>query len=176
MVVLTLRVRNGFACGASSATVVALSSGKVPFNDWGTFERGLHQVCRDLAEDVVRNGEGVRHVLISHYDDPIPKFGTNILLRRPWWLGPPEQRPPGVPKSSTWRPGGSSCGTGTASTSCSPMTAPSPGCAACSSPTTPPPGVRRELSAVAEAGTPAPRAAAAWPRPPLWRRPRPSRS
>jgi uncharacterized membrane protein len=47
----------------------------------------------------------VRHVLISHYDDPIPKFGTNILLRRPWWLGPPEERPPGVPRSSRWRPG-----------------------------------------------------------------------
>ena len=49
--------------------------------------------------------ERVRHVLISHYDDPIPKFGTNILLRRPWWLGPPEQRPPRVPRSTTWRPG-----------------------------------------------------------------------
>ena len=48
---------------------------------------------------------GVRHVLISHYDDPIPKFGTNILLRRPWWLGPVDQRPPRVPKSTTWRPG-----------------------------------------------------------------------
>jgi uncharacterized membrane protein len=47
----------------------------------------------------------VRHVLISHYDDPIPKFGTNILLRRPWWLGPPEERPPGVPRSTHWRPG-----------------------------------------------------------------------
>jgi uncharacterized membrane protein len=47
----------------------------------------------------------VRHVLISHYDDPIPKFGTNILLRRPWWLGPPDQRPPRVPKSTSWRPG-----------------------------------------------------------------------
>jgi len=47
----------------------------------------------------------VRHVLISHYDDPIPKFGTNILLRRPWWLGPAEERPPGIPKSTTWRPG-----------------------------------------------------------------------
>jgi uncharacterized membrane protein len=49
--------------------------------------------------------ERVRHVLISHYDDPIPKFGTNLLLRRPWWLGPAEQRPPGIPRSSTWRPG-----------------------------------------------------------------------
>jgi glutamate N-acetyltransferase/amino-acid N-acetyltransferase len=48
---------------STSDTVVALSSARVPFNDWGTFERGLHQVCRDLAEDVVRNGEGVRHVI-----------------------------------------------------------------------------------------------------------------
>jgi glutamate N-acetyltransferase/amino-acid N-acetyltransferase len=48
---------------STSDTVVALSSGRVPFDDWGTFERGLHQVCRDLAEDVVRNGEGVRHVI-----------------------------------------------------------------------------------------------------------------
>ena len=48
---------------STSDTVVALSSGRVPFNDWATFERGLHQVCRDLAEDVVRNGEGVRHVI-----------------------------------------------------------------------------------------------------------------
>lgn len=46
-----------------------------------------------------------RHVLISHYDDPIPKFGTNILLRRPWWLGPVDHRPPRVPKSTSWRPG-----------------------------------------------------------------------
>ena len=48
---------------STSDTVVALSSGRVPFNDWETFERGLHQVCRDLAEDIVRNGEGVRHVI-----------------------------------------------------------------------------------------------------------------
>jgi glutamate N-acetyltransferase / amino-acid N-acetyltransferase len=48
---------------STSDTVVALSSARVPFGDWGLFERGLHQVCRDLAEDVVRNGEGVRHVI-----------------------------------------------------------------------------------------------------------------
>ena len=47
----------------------------------------------------------VRHVLISHYDDPIPKFGTNLLVRRPWWLGPVDARPLGVPKSTKWRPG-----------------------------------------------------------------------
>jgi len=46
----------------------------------------------------------VRHVLLSHYDDPIPKFGPSLLVRQPWWLGPVDQRPPGVPKSTTWRP------------------------------------------------------------------------
>ncbi|MBI4623647.1 MAG: bifunctional ornithine acetyltransferase/N-acetylglutamate synthase [Verrucomicrobia bacterium] len=48
---------------STSDTVVALSSGRVPCDDPADFERGLHQVCRDLAEDVVRNGEGVRHVM-----------------------------------------------------------------------------------------------------------------
>jgi uncharacterized membrane protein len=46
-----------------------------------------------------------RHILISHFDDPIPKFGTNLLMRQPWWLGPESERPPRVPKSSSWRPG-----------------------------------------------------------------------
>lgn len=48
---------------STSDTVVVLSSGRVPCDDLGAFERGLHTVCRDLAEDVVRNGEGVRHVI-----------------------------------------------------------------------------------------------------------------
>lgn len=48
---------------STSDTVALVSSSQVPCNDLGAFERGLHQVCRDLAEDVVRNGEGVRHVI-----------------------------------------------------------------------------------------------------------------
>lgn len=48
---------------STSDTVAVLSSGRVPCENIGHFERGLHQVCRDLAEDVVRNGEGVRHVI-----------------------------------------------------------------------------------------------------------------
>lgn len=46
-----------------------------------------------------------RHILISHFDDPIPKFGTNLLMRKSWWLGPEAERPPRVPKSTSWRPG-----------------------------------------------------------------------
>ena len=48
---------------STSDTVAVISSSRVPCHDLGAFERGLHQVCRDLAEDVVRNGEGVRHVI-----------------------------------------------------------------------------------------------------------------
>ena len=48
---------------STSDTVALISSGRVPCEDFGAFERGLHTVCRDLAEDVVRNGEGVRHVI-----------------------------------------------------------------------------------------------------------------
>jgi glutamate N-acetyltransferase/amino-acid N-acetyltransferase len=48
---------------STSDTVALISSGRVPCEDFGAFERALHTVCRDLAEDVVRNGEGVRHVI-----------------------------------------------------------------------------------------------------------------
>ena len=48
---------------STSDTVVAVSSGQVPCPDLAAFEAALATVCRDLAEDVVRNGEGVHHVM-----------------------------------------------------------------------------------------------------------------
>jgi glutamate N-acetyltransferase / amino-acid N-acetyltransferase len=48
---------------STSDTVVLVSSGTMPCDDLGEFEHALHRVCRDLAGDVVRNGEGVRHVI-----------------------------------------------------------------------------------------------------------------
>jgi len=48
---------------STSDTVALLSSGVVPCNDEEAFARALATVCSDLAEDVVRNGEGVRHVV-----------------------------------------------------------------------------------------------------------------
>ncbi len=48
---------------STSDTVVALSSGLRACPDTEAFEAALTTVCRDLAEDVVRNGEGVHHVL-----------------------------------------------------------------------------------------------------------------
>ena len=48
---------------STSDTVAIVSSGLVPCPDQAAFARGLEEVCAALAEDVVRNGEGVRHVL-----------------------------------------------------------------------------------------------------------------
>lgn len=57
-------------------------------------------------ESVTAQGSPARHVLLTHYDDPIPVFSTRLLVRQPHWLvQPPELRPPGVPRSSRWRPG-----------------------------------------------------------------------
>ena len=48
---------------STSDTVVLVSSGRKPRPPAADFARALAQVCAGLAEDVVRNGEGVRHVL-----------------------------------------------------------------------------------------------------------------
>jgi len=48
---------------STSDTVVLLSSGKVHCRDLAAFEAAVTTVCADLAEDVARNGEGVRHVI-----------------------------------------------------------------------------------------------------------------
>ncbi|MDD3179328.1 MAG: bifunctional ornithine acetyltransferase/N-acetylglutamate synthase [Opitutaceae bacterium] len=48
---------------STSDTVALVSSGAVPCLDLDVFEAALATVCCDLAEDVVRNGEGVRHVV-----------------------------------------------------------------------------------------------------------------
>lgn len=51
---------------STSDTVAVLSSGEVEGVNLSDFRAALLEVCRDLAEDVVRNGEGIRHVLKIH--------------------------------------------------------------------------------------------------------------
>jgi glutamate N-acetyltransferase/amino-acid N-acetyltransferase len=48
---------------STSDTVLLLSSGQLPCPDIAGFEAALSEVCRELADDIVRNGEGVRHVM-----------------------------------------------------------------------------------------------------------------
>ena len=46
----------------------------------------------------------VRFLLLQNGDDPIPKFGTKLIWRRPDWLGPDSTRPLGSPKGTKWIP------------------------------------------------------------------------
>jgi len=48
---------------STSDTVALVSSMRRPAPDPGAFREALGRVARDLAEDVVRNGEGVHHVI-----------------------------------------------------------------------------------------------------------------
>ncbi len=48
---------------STSDTVVLLSSGRRPAPEREVFAAALARVCGELAEDVVRNGEGVHHVI-----------------------------------------------------------------------------------------------------------------
>ena len=58
---------------------------------------------RDLPES---EREQVRFLLLQNGDDPIPKFGSQVLWRRPDWLGPLATRPLGSPKGTHWIPVG----------------------------------------------------------------------
>ncbi len=58
---------------STSDTVALVSSSRVPCPDLAAFEHALQTVCADLAEDIVRNGEGVRHVMrvsVKHATTP----------------------------------------------------------------------------------------------------------
>jgi glutamate N-acetyltransferase / amino-acid N-acetyltransferase len=64
---------------STSDTVALVSSGRVPCADLDAFERALQTVCSDLAEDIVRNGEGVRHVMrVSVQCAPTPALARAL--------------------------------------------------------------------------------------------------
>ena len=46
----------------------------------------------------------IRYVMVTHHDDGVARFGASLLVQRPAWLGPPEDRPVGVPASERWIP------------------------------------------------------------------------
>jgi uncharacterized membrane protein len=45
-----------------------------------------------------------RYFLLSHHEDPITRFEPALAVQQPPRLGPPEARPPGVPRIPHWHP------------------------------------------------------------------------
>jgi uncharacterized membrane protein len=56
------------------------------------------------ASEIADLPESAKHVMVVHHDDPINKFDYAALVRAPWWMGPPETRPAGVPRETAFRP------------------------------------------------------------------------
>jgi uncharacterized membrane protein len=48
--------------------------------------------------------DGHRYFLLSHHEDPITRFEPALAVQQPPWLGPPQERPPGVPRVTHWHP------------------------------------------------------------------------
>ena len=46
----------------------------------------------------------VRYLLLQNGADPVPKFDPPLVWKRPDWLGPDDQRPPGAPHGTRWLP------------------------------------------------------------------------
>jgi uncharacterized membrane protein len=56
------------------------------------------------ADEIPTLPASVRHVQVIHHDDPINKFSYDAVVRTPWWMGPPQTRPPKVPRETSFRP------------------------------------------------------------------------
>ena len=64
----------------------------------------LPRTLRDWIELAPEEHDRIRFLLLQNGDDPIPKFGPQVLWRRPDWLGPASIRQVGAPKGTHWVP------------------------------------------------------------------------
>jgi uncharacterized membrane protein len=64
----------------------------------------LPRAIRDWRTLPAEDKKQVKFLLLQNGDDPIPKFGANVLWQQPSWLGPDETRPPGSPRGTKWLP------------------------------------------------------------------------
>lgn len=63
----------------------------------------LPRNIRDWKNLPAEKRKEIRYLLLQNGDDPIPKFGSQLIWRKPDWLGP--DRPLGAPEGTHWVPG-----------------------------------------------------------------------
>ncbi len=72
---------------STSDMVLAFSSQAVPCPDPTAFEKALAEVCRELAQDIVRNGEGTAHVIEARVtgakDDASARLAAKAIVNSP---------------------------------------------------------------------------------------------
>ncbi len=70
-------------------------------NDAGIY---LPRTLRDWINLAPEERDRIKFLLLQNGDDPIPKFGSQLLWRRPDWLGPANIRQIGAPLGTSWVP------------------------------------------------------------------------
>jgi glutamate N-acetyltransferase/amino-acid N-acetyltransferase len=72
---------------STSDMALIFSSQRAACPDLGAFERALGEVCRDLAQDIVRNGEGTAHVIEARVsgaaDDASARLAAKAIANSP---------------------------------------------------------------------------------------------
>lgn len=65
---------------------------------------GVFNDIEELEALTPEQRDELRYVMLTHHNDAVAYFGPELLLACPRWLGDPDQRPPGVPKSVVYGP------------------------------------------------------------------------
>jgi glutamate N-acetyltransferase/amino-acid N-acetyltransferase len=72
---------------STSDMVLAFSSQRVPCPDPSAFEKALAEICRELAQDIVRNGEGTAHVIEARVtgakDEASARLAAKAIVNSP---------------------------------------------------------------------------------------------
>lgn len=64
----------------------------------------LPRNLKDWIELEEQERDRIKFLLLQNGDDPIPKFGSQVLWRKPDWMGPANIRQMGNPKGTQWVP------------------------------------------------------------------------
>jgi len=64
----------------------------------------LPRTLRDWKNLDAEQRSAIKYLLLQNGDDPIPKFGSQVLWRKPDWLGPEKIRQVGAPQGTYWVP------------------------------------------------------------------------
>lgn len=86
----------------------------VPFRTqtWSQWRQAAHEVDPSGLLTLVSQPDEIdppadgdlRHLMVVHHDDPVNKYGYEMVLQEPWWMGAPATRPPLVPREAKFRP------------------------------------------------------------------------
>ena len=75
-----------------------------PRHDTDTALIGIFNAISDIEQLEDEQAGRLRYVMLTHNNDAVAYFGLDLFLACPPWLGPPETRPAGVPKTARYGP------------------------------------------------------------------------